>query len=59
MKFGENLKLIRKEKILEFFEKSGHRLGIKKMHIKLRTNNIVCFFFFDKIIASFCLYWMV
>ena len=31
-----------KGKILEFFEKSGHRLGIKKMHIKLRTNNIIC-----------------
>ena len=33
---------ILKKHILEYFEKSGHRLGIKKMYIKLKSNNIVC-----------------
>lgn len=33
---------ILKKYILEYFEKSGKRLGIKKMYIKLKANNIVC-----------------
>ena len=33
---------ILKKHILEYFEKSGQRLGIKKMYIKLKANNIVC-----------------
>ena len=31
-----------KKHILDYFEKSGQRLGIKKMYIKLKANNIVC-----------------
>ena len=33
---------ILKKHILEYFEKSGKRLGIKKMYVKLKANNIVC-----------------
>ena len=33
---------ILKNHILDYFEKSGQRLGIKKMYIKLKANNIVC-----------------
>ena len=31
-----------KKHIINYFEKSGKRLGIRKMYIKLKANNVVC-----------------